>query len=176
MPTDFSEVSAAAALLRGILAGEPPAPERAEVAPPEPLAGDVTHTGLIERALQAACRRLHASSAVVADGDGLAVASFGAGPATAPGAADPAPVTAAVLGDAVAHAARILGSTGEPQITLRLSGTERLVLRRFEAGGRPFNLLLTFRAGAVEPGSLGPVAEALARVLAEDASPGRATP
>jgi hypothetical protein len=173
MPTAFSEVSAAAALLRGILAGDPPAPEQAVVAPPpEPLAGDGTHAGLIERELQAACRRLQATSAVVADVDGLAVASFG----TATTAADSAPVTAAVLGDAVAHAARILGSSDEPQVTLRLSAAERLVLRRFEVGGRPFNLLLTFRAGVAEPGSLGPVAEALARVLAEDASTGRAAP
>jgi len=172
MPTAFSEVGAAAALLRGILAGDPPAPEQAEVAPlAEPLAGDATHAGLIERELQAACRRLHATSAVVADADGLTVASFGAA-----AAADSAPVTAALLGDALAHAARILGSSDEPQVTLRLSGAERLVLRRFEVGGRPFNLLLTLRPGAAEPGSLRSVAEALARVLAEDASTGRAAP
>jgi len=134
MPSAFSEISAAASLLRGILgpARAATAPAPADAAAPAPAPPPATHAGRIEQALDRACRALGASGGLVADADGLALAVLRS---ALPGEA--APVTAAILGAALAQAHQVLGAGDGPaagaaavqQATLRLSGPDRLVLR-----------------------------------------------
>jgi len=179
MSTDFSEISAAAALLRGILdpvaapaaaPADPAPPAVAPLAPAEPGVEE-THQKRLERALTAVCHRTGATAGLVADGDGFPLASVGSG-----GAGDAAPVSAAVLGDAAVRAQQVLGADGDPQVSVRLGDGERLVLRRFSCGGRSFNLLLRLPARAPEPGPLGAVAALLAEVIGQEPAGGGEAP
>jgi len=178
MPTDFSEISAAAALLRGIRdpAAAPaaaPAPAPPAVAPLAPVEPGVeeTHQKRLERELTAVCHRTGATAGLVADGDGFPLASVGPG-----GAGDAAPVSAAVLGDAAIRAQHVLGAEGDPQVSVRLGDGERLVLRRFSCGGRSFNLLLRLPDRAPEPGPLGAVTARLAEVIGQEPAGGGEAP
>lgn len=151
MSTGFSEITAAASLLRAILDDAPrpaPAPD-ASAAPAPAQAAAGTHQALIERELAAACRRAGATWGLVADTDGLPLVAVGAG-----GADEAAPVSAAVLGAAALRTQQVLGAAGEPQVSVRLDGGERLVVRRFAVADRWFNLLLRLPPGAAEPAGL----------------------
>jgi len=141
---EFPEIGIAAGLLRGILERRPAAPgpsaEPAAVAgPPGPLpppAEAGTRSGQLEITLRGLCARPGVRGALVADGDGLAMASHGAL------SQDQLAACSSLLGAALDETGRVLESRPAERITLRLSDEEAALMTRFIADGRRFQLLV----------------------------------
>jgi hypothetical protein len=159
-------------------AAAPPGPEQ-DAAPaawassvsPAAWAGDPpSRTERLARVLEAVCLRLGLTGGLVAESGGVPLASVSTGPAGGAGT-----VPAALLGEALAQARGVLDATGEEEASLPLGDAERLVLRRFSAGGRAHDLLLTSLVDSEEPRDVVGVAGEIARAIeAQDRTAERA--
>jgi len=161
---EFPEIGVTASLLRGIMERRPaaPAPSAASLArEPVPPEDAGTRSGRMGAILRGLCGRPGVRGALVADADGLAVASHG-------GSLSPEQLAAcsSLLGSALDDAGRVLESRPAERISLRLSDAETALLTRFTAEGLRFHLLVLCAPSAAERLELAQPVAVLRRALA----------
>jgi predicted regulator of Ras-like GTPase activity (Roadblock/LC7/MglB family) len=138
---DYSEFEEAARLLAGIMAAVP-APAAAAPPPAEPVApgepGEpVTRSSQLERVLTRMCQRGGFTGAIIADAHGLALAAF-----NTPVQEEALAAFTTVLGGALEKAASLLQMHDANNISLDISYTDKLVLRRFLTRERTVYLMI----------------------------------
>lgn len=90
----------------------------------------------LEFILSSMCQRGGLGGAVVADSQGLPLADF-----KSPVGGDTLAAFTSVLGGALERAASLLGATNTELISIDISYTDKIVLRRFNVAGAPYFLL-----------------------------------
>lgn len=164
---DFSEIGAAARLLRGILErggrtarAQVPARARPAEPAPSPEPAPVTRAARLERILAALCATPGVQSAVLADDTGLPLAGFGL-----QAGGERLAAFSSMLGTVMDGARRVLGEEAGDRVTLRLSGDLEAVVTRFSAEGRTYHLVVQCSGRAAARADLRGAAAALRGAL-----------